>query len=160
MQKDHEIGICRIPLDDLVERPGKKWADAFTLKNPEDSQTCKNAKGFTSLLYLVIQYVEEGQPIPVEPLPMTGVDSDVLTGALNSAVPVGPPKASLFLRVIKPNDLPKMDFVTGKADPYVSVKINGEVIRRRHERLKPTSTPHGMKTSCTRWSRTAPRLWS
>ncbi len=126
LQKDREIGICRIPLDDLVERPGKKWAEAFTLKNPEDRQTCKNAKGFTSLLYLVIQYVEEGQPIPVEPLPMNGVDSDVLTRDLNSAVPVGPPKASLFLRVIKANDLPKMDFVTGKADPYVSVKLNGE----------------------------------
>ena len=52
---------------------------------------------------------------------MTGVDSDVLTRDLNAAVPVGPPKASLFLRVIKANDLPKMDFVTGKADPYVPV---------------------------------------
>ena len=60
--------------------------------NPEDRQTCQNAKSFTSLLYLVIQYVEEGQPI-----------------------------------VIKANDLPKMDFVTGKADPYVSVKLNADV---------------------------------
>ena len=42
----------------------------------------------------MIQNVEEGQPIPIETLPMTGVDGDVLTRDLNSAVPVGPPKAS------------------------------------------------------------------
>jgi hypothetical protein len=37
-------------------------------------------------------------------------------------------KGSLFVRVIKGNDLQKMDF-SGSSDPYVSLTLNGQVGR-------------------------------
>ena len=70
---------------------------------------------------MVFQYVEEGDPIPAEPTPL-GPDG-VVSRNIND-VPVRV-KATIFLRVIKAEHLPKMDFMTGKADPYVTVTING-----------------------------------
>jgi hypothetical protein len=121
LQKDRDIGIVRIKIDDVVERNGKRCAQAWEMRNPKDKQTCKNSKGLTSLLYMVFQYVEEGDPIPAEPTPL-GPDG-VVSRNIND-VPVRV-KATIFLRVIKAEHLPKMDFMTGKADPYVTVTING-----------------------------------
>ena len=122
MQKDRDIGIVSIKMEDLVDRPFKQWAQAWEMRNPETKQVCQNGKGMTSLLYMVFQYVEEGAPIPPEPTPI-GASGVVSKGFQEfSAVP----KASIFLTVIKAEHMPKMDYMSGKADPLVIVTINGE----------------------------------
>jgi hypothetical protein len=124
LQKDRDIGSISVKLDDLMDQPGKKWApiDGWALRG-EDRQPCKNAKGMDSKLWVVFQYVGEGEPLPAEPPPI-GADGVVSRDV--AAVPTGPPKATIFLKVVNGKDMPKMDFLTGKADPYVSVTIGGE----------------------------------
>lgn len=122
--KDKMIGKKIFKLEDLVERPGKKWSEAFMLIG-EDRQECRDGSGRTSLLYLTIQYVEEGQGLPAEPPAMTGGAGDVVSRDVLDEVSAGPPQASLFVKVIKANDLQKMDW-TGAADPYVTITLSGE----------------------------------
>jgi hypothetical protein len=72
----------------------------------------------------------EGEPLPAEPPPI-GADGVVSTDV--AAVPTGPPKATIFLRVVNGKDMPKMDFLTGKVDPFVTVTIGGEgKVKTRH----------------------------
>ena len=124
LQKDRTIGIRTIKMEDLMDRPGKQWVDAFRLVNPDDRQECKNAQGMTSLVYLSVHYLEEGADMPAEPPAMTGGDNDVVSRDLDAPV-VGPPLNTLFVRVVQANDLPKMDW-TGASDPYVTITLSGE----------------------------------
>ena len=122
LQKDRDIGIVSIKMEDLVDRPFKQWAQAWEMRNPETKQVCQNGEKKTSLLYMVFQYVEEGAPIPPEPTPIGA--SGVVSKGLEEFSAV--PKASIFLTVIKAEHMPKMDYMSGKADPLVIVTINGE----------------------------------
>lgn len=124
LQKDRTIGIRTIKMEDLMDRPGKKWVDSFRLVNPDDRQECKNAEGQISLVYLSVQYIEEGGAIPAEPPAMTGGEGDVVSRSLDAPV-AAPPMNTLFVRVIQANDLPKCDW-TGSSDPYVSITMSGE----------------------------------
>ncbi len=124
LQKDRVIGFRSIKLEDLMDRPNRKWVDSFRLVDPATKQECRNAAGDISLLYLTVQYVEAGEPLPTEPRNMTGGDGDVVSRDLDAA-PAPPTTASLFVRVVQANDLQKMDW-TGSSDPYVSVTMSGE----------------------------------
>ena len=125
MQKDRVIGFRSVKLEDLMDRPNKKWADSFRLVDPATKQECKNSTGQISLLYLTVQYVEEGESLPAEPPAMNGGDDDVVSRDLDAPPAAAPAKASLFVRIIQANDLQKMDW-TGSSDPYVSITMGGE----------------------------------
>ena len=165
--KDRVIGIRSVKLEDLMCLPGKRWCDKFRLINPANGQECKDADGKISLLYMTVQYIEEGGCIPPEPPSVSTASNDeaaltrpgpedqlAVVDAFVKDVPSGeisaseatpsttdldltpaapekpvtaaaPPMASIFLRVIRANDLQKMDW-TGAADPYVKITLGEE----------------------------------
>ena len=165
--KDRVIGIRSVKLEDLMCLPGKRWCDKFRLINPANGQECKDADGKTSLLYMTVQYIEEGGCIPPEPPSVSTASNDeaaltrpgredqlavvdafvkdVPSGEISASeatpsttdldlTPAAPAKpvaaaapemASILLRVIRANDLQKMDW-TGAADPYVKITLGEE----------------------------------
>lgn len=133
-RKDRVVGTVTVSLDDLMLAPDKTISEGFVLRNAQDRQIVRDGKGDRSRLHLIIKYLDtttDGSPVHG-----AGADADVsrptaaqLAGeAADASLTADGCKvsmASLVVRVVQANDLPKMDW-TGASDPYVSITLDGK----------------------------------
>jgi len=137
------MGVRRIKMEDLMEKPNKRWVEpeGFTMRDKTGKFDCKDGSGKLCKLFLTIQYLEPGQAPPADPPPMTGGagDADVVSRDLSSA-PAATPKASLFLRVIQGNNFKAMDW-GGNTDGYVSITMDGKATGKDKTRAVTSLDP-------------------
>ncbi len=131
---DSIIGTVNIQLADVVVAPDKVMRGVhLVLRNPTDRQPMKDANGDHSALYLTLKYEDDKSIIGAGK--GGGGSAQEVTG--DSYIKAGNPsfkpaeesgdalKGSLYVKVNKANNLPKMDW-TGAADPYVILTLHGQ----------------------------------
>ena len=137
------MGVRRIKMEDLMEKPNKRWVEpeGFIMRDKTGKFDCKDGSGKLCKLFLTIQYLEPGQAPPPNPADMTGGagDADVVSRDLSSA-PAAAPKASLFLRVIQGNNFKAMDW-GGNTDGYVSITMDGKATGKDKTRAVTSLDP-------------------
>ena len=134
-REDRVVGNVSVSLDDLMLAKDKTISEGLVLRNARDRQMVLDGSGNRSTLHLTVKYLnDEDEAAAADPgllLPRLDASCALVMANEDHATGGGSIQAnswhtgSLLVRVVRANDLPKMDW-TGSTDAYVSITLDGQ----------------------------------